>query len=248
MRVFRSRLNGTPVALAAEHNFKVKMADMPTSTNKKPAANVPEITPEQIITDPVESAQAAGLRYVSDERPGIRRKRSGKGFTYSGTDGQTIRDEKTLARIKSLAIPPAWKDVWICNQANGHLQATGFDERGRKQYRYHPRWREIRDETTYERMLLFGRELPKIRERTQYDLSLPGMPREKVLATLVQLLEKTNIRVGNEEYARDNKSYGLTTMRNRHAEVDGAMVRFKFKGKSGVRHDIDLKNRRLAHS
>jgi len=219
---------------------------MPTPIRKKPASSLTEVTPEQIITDPVESAQAAGLRYVSDERPGIRRKRAGKGFTYTSADGQTIREEKTLARIKSLAIPPAWKEVWICSQPNGHLQATGFDERGRKQYRYHPRWREVRDETKYERMMLFGRALPQIRKRTQQDLSRPGMPREKVLAALVQLLEKTNIRVGNEEYARENKSYGLTTMRNRHAEVNGASVRFKFKGKSGVRHDIDLKDRRLA--
>ncbi|HVF11272.1 MAG TPA: hypothetical protein VNA16_10735 [Abditibacteriaceae bacterium] len=200
----------------------------------------------ELITDPIESAKAAGLRYVHDDRPGIRRKRAGKGFSYIDLDGQTIRDEKTLARIKSLAIPPAWKDVWICPSPNGHLQATGIDERGRKQYRYHPRWREVRDETKYTRMILFAGALPKIRERTAQDLAKPGLPREKVLAALVNLLEKTLIRVGNEEYANENKSYGLTTMRNRHVGVEGSTLHFQFRGKSGVYHRIDVQDRRLA--
>jgi len=199
-----------------------------------------------IVSDPIEAAEAAGLRYVSDERPGIIRKRAGKSFIYVGPHGQKVRDEKTLARIKSLVIPPAWEKVWICTRANGHLQVTGYDARGRKQYRYHPRWREVRDESKYERMLSFGRELPKIRRHTTRDLARAGMPREKVLAALVQLLEKTNIRVGNKEYAKDNKSFGLTTLRNRHAAVEGSTVHFKFKGKSGVLHEIELQDRRLS--
>ncbi len=198
------------------------------------------------VTDPQESAKAAGLRYVTDARPGIRRLRRGKSFRYVNPDGSPLRDKATLARIKSLVIPPAWTDVWICANANGHLQATGRDARGRKQSRYHPRWREVRDETKYERMRLFGEALPTIRKRVERDLALPGLPREKLLAALVRLLETTFIRIGNEEYARENKSYGLTTMRNRHVDVDGSTVRFKFKGKSGVQHTIGLKDRRLA--
>ncbi|HEX8834876.1 MAG TPA: DNA topoisomerase IB [Abditibacteriaceae bacterium] len=200
----------------------------------------------EIVTDPVESAKAAGLRYVSDQTAGIRRKKVGKNFSYTGPDGKPIRDEKTLARIRSLGIPPAYRDVWICTLANGHLQATGYDARGRKQYRYHPRWRAQRDETKYTRMMAFGAALPHIRERTKRDLAKQGMPREKVLATIVQLLEKTLIRVGNEEYTRQNKSYGLTTMRNQHVSVEGSHTTFHFKGKSGVRHTIDLHDRRLS--
>jgi DNA topoisomerase-1 len=196
--------------------------------------------------EPAEAAREAGLRWVSDDRLGIRRVRSGKGFRYVAPDGVPVRDEKTLARIKSLAIPPAYKEVWICPTANGHLQATGIDERGRKQYRYHPKWRQARDENKYARMMAFGAALPQIRAATKKHLALPGMPREKVLATIVQLLEKTLIRVGNEEYARANKSHGLTTMRNRHVAVNGSRVTFSFKGKSGVRHAIDLQDRRLA--
>ena len=202
--------------------------------------------PEDIKPDPEASARAAGLRYVSDESPGIRRRKSGKGFTYTGPDGKPMRDKKTLDRIQSLAMPPAYRDVWFCTLENGHLQATGVDERGRKQYRYHEKWREVRDEAKYARMMAFGEALPLIRERTESDLKKPGMPREKILAGLVQLLEKTAIRVGNEEYAKNNKSYGLTTMRNRHANIEGAHVRFEFKGKSGKSHRIDLHDRRLA--
>jgi DNA topoisomerase-1 len=202
-------------------------------------------TPE-IVTDPIQAAKEAGLRYVSDAIPGIVRQRRGKGFRYLGPDGAPVRDEETLARIKSLAIPPAWTNVWICPNPKGHLQATGRDAKGRKQSRYHPRWREIRDETKYERMLLFGACLPKIRERVERDLAEPGLTRRKVLATVVRLMETTLIRVGNAEYARENHSYGLTTMRNKHVQVDGSTVIFKFQGKSGVRHTIDLTDKRLA--
>ena len=200
----------------------------------------------EIVTDPVESAKAAGLRYVSDTIPGIRRRRCGKGFRYIDPEGKTVRDKETLARIKSLVIPPAWTGVWICPNPKGHLQVTGRDARGRKQSRYHPRWREVRDETKYERMMIFGAALPSIRERVEHDLSLPGLPREKVLATIVRLMELTLIRVGNEEYARHNKSYGLTTMRDKHVEIDGATVTFKFQGKSGVKHTVDITDRRIA--
>lgn len=201
--------------------------------------------PEPIL-DPVASAKAAGLRYVSDTRPGIGRKRSRSGFRYIGVDGAPIRDKEVLARIKSLVIPPAWTDVWISPQPNGHLQATGRDVKGRKQSRYHPRWREVRDETKYERMALFGQILPTIRERVEHDLALPGLSRNKVLATIVRLMETTLIRVGNAEYARENKSYGLTTMRNKHVDVDGSTITFTFQGKSRVHHTIDLTDRRLA--
>ena len=212
-----------------------------------PRASRPIPFPEvEIVTDPVESAKAAGLRYVYDTRPGIRRRRYGKGFRYVGVDGAVVSDPEVLRRIRSLAIPPAWTDVWICNNPNGHLQATGRDAKGRKQSRYHPKWREVRDEAKYERMLLFADALPKIRERVERDLALPGLPREKVLATVVRLLETTYIRVGNEEYARTNHSYGLTTMRNRHVTVSGSTVRFCFEGKSGVKHTIDVSDRKLA--
>lgn len=199
-----------------------------------------------VTADAQASAKAAGLRYVSDEMPGIRREKRGSSFAYIGPDGRPITDEDELRRIKSLAVPPAYTDVWICPVANGHLQATGRDARGRKQYRYHKRFREIRDETKYERMLAFADRLPAIRRRIETDLALPGLPREKVLAAVVQLLESTAIRIGNDEYAKENNSYGLTTMQNRHATVDGSSIRFSFRGKSGVRHAIDLRDRRLA--
>ena len=202
--------------------------------------------PSEVTQNAAASAKQAKLRYVSDDAPGIRRKRSGKGFTYIDADGNTVRDEKIIQRIKQLTIPPAWKDVWICSHSNGHIQATGLDEKARKQYRYHERWRQVRDETKYARLMLFGASLPKIRRRVEADLKRPGLPREKVLAAVVKLLEKTAIRVGNEEYARTNKSFGLTTMKNRHAKIEGAHLIFNFKGKSGVRHSIDLNDRRLA--
>src|SRR5207253_4875428 len=198
------------------------------------------------LVEPAASARAAGLRYVSDQSPGIRRKRVGKGFGYFDSDGRTIRDAETIRRIRRLAIPPAWTDVWICADPRGHLQATGRDARGRKQYRYHPRWREVRDAVKYDRMLAFAESLPKIREQTDRDLERPGLPREKVLATIVRLLEDTRIRIGNEEYRKENGSFGLTTLRNRHAEVIGADVHFSFRGKSGKLHRVDLQDRRLA--
>ncbi len=200
----------------------------------------------EVIADPVEASKQAGLRYVTDAKPGIVRKPFRKKFRYFNPDGSTVNDQTVLARIKSLVIPPAWTDVWICPVANGHLQATGRDARKRKQSRYHPRWREVRDENKYDRMRAFGTTLPKIRQRVEEDISVPGLPREKVLATIVRLLETTFIRVGNEEYARENQSYGLTTMRDKHADISGSTVRFKFKGKSGKLHNIDLNDRRLA--
>lgn len=193
-----------------------------------------------------EAAIEAGLRYVTDSKPGITRRRAGKGWSYKGPDGEAMKDEKTLARIKALAIPPAWQEVWICPTPNGHLQATGIDSKGRKQYRYHAKWREVRDEAKYERMMAFGQALPKIRQRVERDLARPGLPREKALATVVRLLETTLIRVGNEEYAKVNKSFGLTTMRTRHVKVEGTELLFRFKGKSGITHSISIRDRRLA--
>ena len=203
-------------------------------------------SPVAVATDPVESASAARLRYVSDATPGIRRRRAGSGFTYVDAAGEALRDPAELRRIRALAIPPAWTDVWICPLANGHVQATGRDARGRKQYRYHPRWRATRDETKYGRMIAFGEALPRIRARLEHDLALPGLPREKVLATVVRLMEMTAIRVGNEEYAKANDSFGLTTLRNRHVEVTGDHMHFAFRGKSGKRHAIAVTDRRLA--
>lgn len=198
------------------------------------------------LNDPMTSARAVGLRHVSDEKPGIKRENVGKGFRYRDAAGKIVRDEETLRRIKSLVIPPAWTDVWICADANGHLQATGRDDRGRKQFRYHPRWREIRDETKYARMIAFARALPKIRRRIKKDMALRDMPRNKILATVVRLLEVSLIRVGNDEYARDNDSFGLTTMRNKHVDVRGANLRFHFRGKAGKWHEVDIHDRRLA--
>lgn len=192
------------------------------------------------------AATEAGLRYVSDVTPGITRKRARGGFRYVSPEGEPVRDTASVARIRSLAVPPAWTDVWICPHADGHIQATGRDARGRKQYRYHPRWREVRDASKYDRLQAFGAALPRIREACDRDLRRPGMPREKVLATVVRLLETTLIRVGNDEYARDNRSYGLTTLRDRHVRIDGSRIEFRFRGKSGVRHDVHLKDRRLA--
>jgi DNA topoisomerase I len=193
-----------------------------------------------------ESAESVGLRYVSDIGPGICRLKSGKGFGYRDASGKTIRDKPTLQRIKSLVIPPAWKDVWICPFTNGHLQATGRDDRNRKQFLYHQRWREVRDETKYNRLIDFAQALTIIRRRVQRDLAKPGLGREKVLATVVRLLEISCIRVGNEEYARDNKSYGLTTLQDRHADISGSNVRFHFRGKSGKEHDVSIQDKRLA--
>ena len=196
--------------------------------------------------DPELHAEEAGLRYVTDDGPGVRRRRAGKGFAYIGPDGNRITDAERIAWFKGLAIPPAWTDVWISPIRRGHIQATGRDARGRKQYRYHPRWREVRDEAKYGRLIAFARALPRIRRRTDRDLRRRGLPREKVLALVVRLLEATLIRVGNDEYARENRSFGLSTMRNRHVEVAGADMRFCFRGKGGKEHEIDVRDRRLA--
>jgi DNA topoisomerase-1 len=200
---------------------------------------------EQAAADPAEAARTAGLRYVSDSQPGIRRRRAGDGFTYIDVDGKPVDDE-TLARIKRLAIPPAWTDVWVCSSPNGHLQATGRDARGRKQYKYHPRYREVRDEAKYGRMLAFADALPTIRQRVDQDLRKQGLPREKVLAAVVRLLETTLIRVGNEEYARNNSSFGLTTLRSHHVDVGKSRLFFEFRGKGGKQHKVKLNDRRLA--
>uniref|UniRef100_Q02BW7 DNA topoisomerase n=1 Tax=Solibacter usitatus (strain Ellin6076) TaxID=234267 RepID=Q02BW7_SOLUE len=196
--------------------------------------------------DPAESAQEAGLRYVSGCGACIQRIRRGKSFRYTGPDGKPLRDARHLERIRSLAIPPAWEKVWICPSPNGHLQAFGWDARGRKQYRYHPKYREVRDQAKFSRMLAFGTVLALIRKRVAEDLARRGLPKEKVLATVVRLLETTFIRVGNDEYARDNESFGLTTMRNRHVRIEGARLNFHFRGKSGQDHTIELTDRRLA--
>ena len=196
--------------------------------------------------DPEASAEEAGLRYVTDTGPGIRRRRAGKGWAYIGTDGKRIADPERIAWINRLAIPPAWTDVWICPIKRGHMQATGRDARGRKQYRYHPRWRQVRDEAKYGRLVEFARALPRIRRHTERDLRRRGLPREKVLALVVRLLEETLIRVGNDEYARENRSYGLSTLRNRHVDVRGESITFSFRGKSGKEHEIGLRDRRLA--
>jgi len=201
-----------------------------------------------LVDEHVEAAQAAGLRYVTDAAPGIRRRRRGRGFAYTRPDGTPVRDAAELDRIRKLVIPPRWTDVWICPSSSGHLQVTARDARGRKQYRYHAKYRAIGDETKFGRMIEFSEVLPAIRERVERDISAPTLSREKVLATVVWLLEKTLIRVGSDEYARDNGSFGLTTLRRRHVAVNGATLRFEFRGKSGVPHSVALTDRRIART
>ena len=196
--------------------------------------------------EPVLAAKEAGLRYVDGSGPCIRRARCGSGFRYLGPGGAPLRDRAELERIKSLAIPPAWTNVWICPSRNGHIQAVGWDAKGRKQYRYHARYREVRDEAKFSRMIAFGTALAIIRRRVRRDLKRRGLPREKVLATVVRLLETTYIRVGNAEYAKENESFGLTTLRNRHVQICGATLRFQFKGKSGQKHLLEVTDRHLA--
>lgn len=198
------------------------------------------------VVDPRDAAAEARLRYVSDEDPGIRRRRVGKGFSYRQPKGAAVKDAAMLERIRALAIPPAWSEVWICPHAEGHIQATGRDARGRKQYRYHPRWRELRDAAKYEHLVDFARRLPAIRTRIETDMARPGLPREKVLATVIRLLETTLIRIGNDDYVRQNGSYGLTTLQDRHARIEGGELRFSFKGKSGRSWRLALHDRRLA--
>ena len=200
----------------------------------------------QTIVDPRDAAESAGLRYVSDTRPGIRRRRSGKGFSYARADGSRVTEADILRPIKSLAIPPAWTDVWICPSADGHIQATGRDAKGRKQYRYHARFREVRESTKYEHVVEFAEALPAIRAKVREHMALRGLPREKVLATVVHLLETTLIRVGNDDYAKENNSYGLTTLKTRHVAVDGNEVRFRFTGKSGKQWSLSGRDRRIA--
>ena len=192
------------------------------------------------------SAQLGKLRYINDGISGFIRKHRGNNFYYVDNKGAMIKDEKHLIRIKSLMIPPAWKDVWISPYVNGHLQATGRDAKGRKQYRYHSQWRAVRDEVKFEHMIDFGLHLPIIRQKIDEDLSRPGLSKEKVLATIIYLLENTMIRIGNDEYAKTNKSFGLTTLRNRHVEINGGIVKFKFRGKSKIEHDISLQDARMA--
>jgi DNA topoisomerase-1 len=215
-----------------------------TSDRRRSAAMT--ATPPPTFSAAPDRGALTGLRHSSDDRPGISRRRSGRGFSYRDADGRTIRDPETLDRIRGIVIPPAWTDVWICPYADGHLQATGRDARGRKQYRYHPRFRARRDDAKFERLIAFAKALPAIRERVDEDLGRSGLPREKVIAAVVRLLELTLIRVGNDEYARLNRSFGLTTLRDRHARVDGTQVRFRFRGKSGRQHEVGLRDRRLA--
>src|SRR5881296_2906621 len=202
---------------------------------------------EAASDESIAAAAEAGLRYVTDNTPGYGRKANGEHFKYLNTHGKPIRDEERLLRIKRLAIPPAWTDVWICPSPTGHIQATGRDARRRKQYRYHERWRELRDENKFWRLGDFAKALPRIRRRVAHEMRLPGLPREKVLATVVRLLERTFIRIGNAEYARENKSFGLTTMQGRHVTVKGARLRFRFRGKSGRQHEVDVTDRRIAN-
>lgn len=200
----------------------------------------------QSVADAEDDAASAGLRYVSDQRPGIRRRRSGKGFAYLRADGSRLTDPAMIRRIKALAIPPAWTDVWICPFSGGHIQATGRDARARKQYRYHPRFREVRESSKYERVVEFAHSLPPLRQKVREDMGLRGLPREKVLATVVHLLETTLIRIGNDDYARQNNSYGLTTLKSRHVAVEGMEVRFRFTGKSGKQWSLQVRDRRVA--
>jgi DNA topoisomerase I len=200
----------------------------------------------QTIVDPKDAAESAGLRYVSDASLGIHRKKAGKGFAYSRADGSRLSEAEVLKRIWTLAVPPAWTDVWICSFADGHIQATGRDAKGRKQYRYHARFRQVRESTKYEHVVAFADTLPSIREKVREHMGLRGLPREKVLATVVHLLDATLIRVGNDDYARQNNSYGLTTLKNRHVAVDRNEIRFRFTGKSGKQWSLRVRDRRVA--
>jgi DNA topoisomerase I len=218
------------------------MAQRAGSNRKRGTAAAP---PEAAL-DPVVAARRAQLRYVTDAVPGITRHQARNGFDYRLPDGALVRDIETLRRVRSLVIPPAWTDVWICLRADGHLQATGRDQRGRKQYRYHPRWREVRDEAKYGKLLVFAKALPLIRARVEDDLQRRGLSRERVLAAIVRLMELTFFRVGNTEYAKANKSFGLTTLRDRHVAIEDGKIHISFRGKSGKQHETDINDRRLA--
>ncbi|MGY4802225.1 DNA topoisomerase IB [Teichococcus aerofrigidensis] len=227
-----------PEAAAARFAIMLQQASVPVEAAPAP----PRATPPPEAAE----ARAIGLRYVSDATPGITRRRSGTGWSYRDARGATVRDKAVLARLRALAVPPAWREVWLCPQANGHIQATGRDAKGRKQYRYHPDWRAARDETKYGHVLEFARILPRLRARVAEDMARPGLGREKVLASVVHLLDTTLIRVGNEDYAESNGSYGLTTLRNRHVAVRGTELRFTFRGKSGKEWKLALRDRRVA--
>jgi DNA topoisomerase I len=218
----------------------------PSRADRGPHRSKPVAASSPPPSDPLLAARSARLRYVSDAAPGLRRRRAGNGFTYITPDGERLCDRNDLRRIRALAIPPAWTDVWICPSPLGHIQATGRDAKGRKQYRYHRRWRETRDETKFHRMVAFAEALPRVREQVAHDLSHPGLTRERVLAVVVRLLETTLVRVGNEEYARANHSYGLTTLKDRHVDVDETRLHLHFRGKSGKVHRVDVHDRRLA--
>ena len=238
---------GAKFKSAATKAKKINGAKFPSaSAAAKSSSDAVSLSAAITVEAPREAAEASGLVYVDEQGPGITRKRKGEAFAYYSSSGKLIRDRAELSRIRALAVPPAYEDVWICPDPNGHIQATGRDERGRKQYRYHPRWRALRDETKYEHVLEFGRILPRLRQRVAADMRKPGLPRPKVLATVVSLLEKTLIRIGNADYAKENKSYGLTTLRSRHVAVNGTELRFEFKGKSGKLWHLAVKDRRVA--
>jgi DNA topoisomerase-1 len=219
---------------------------MAASTGRRLGSRKLRIPPIEVALDPELAAKHAKLRHVDDTGPGIARHKACNGFDYHLPDGKLVRDIDTLKRIRSLAIPPAWTDVWICADPNGHLQATGQDARGRKQYRYHPRWREVRDEAKYSKLLIFSRALPKLRARVEEDLKRPGLTRERVLAAIVRLMDMTLFRIGNNEYAKENKSFGLTTLRDRHVAIEGSRIHISFRGKHGKHHETDINDRRLA--
>ncbi|WP_299821643.1 DNA topoisomerase IB [uncultured Pontibacter sp.] len=200
----------------------------------------------ELYADPTKSAAGAGLRYTSDSKPGYSRKKAGKGFQFLDENGEKIADEKTLERLNALVIPPAWTEVWICKSPKGHLQVTGRDDKGRKQYIYHPQWQKARSLTKFGRMISFGKSLPVLREQIEKDISSRQLNRRKVTALVLSLMDNALIRIGNRHYAKSNQSYGLTTLRDRHVKIDGSSIKFAFKGKKGVEHDIDLKDRRLA--
>ena len=237
----------SPKAKAARSKDKGTAAKVKSGVRAKAAVAIADVVETGESGDEYrEAAEAAGLVYVTDETAGITRKKSGKGWTFHDAKGGTITDYWERKRIEKIGVPPAYVDVWICPKENGHIQATGRDDKGRKQYRYHPKWSEARDTAKYAHMAEFGQLLPVLRKRVDSDMRKQGLPRAKVLATVVSLLEKSLIRVGNEDYAKDNKSYGLTTLRNRHLDVEGATMRFDFKGKSGKVWNLDVKDRRVA--
>ncbi|MFT2007852.1 DNA topoisomerase IB [Pontibacter sp. 13R65] len=200
----------------------------------------------EIYADPAKSAEWAGLRYTTDEKPGLTRRKKGKSWIYENAKGEPVTDEKTLERINKMVIPPAWTDVWICPNPKGHLQVTGRDDKGRKQYMYHPDWQKVRSVTKFGRMILFGKSLPKLRQKIEEDIGSKTLTKQSVTAVVLSLLDSALIRIGNRAYAKSNKSYGLTTLRDRHVKIDGSQIRFSFRGKKGVEHEIDLKDRRLA--